>query len=293
MTRDSGCYKIPGLFLGRHKHELARRNHGDCISDLLDVWLDVAETRALGAQKDNAEGGATEVLLMGNVLVAGDEHVEGLLGQAEQRSVLHAGPTRPKHRPNVELRQWRAEFVGKILVQQDAPHATRSSRAFVACSMNAFACSRRTEGKSSRNSSTVDPPTRWSMRICTGTRVPTKTGVPPMISGSLWTTRPSGRAVGRISGMVRPSCLSRFRQLPDLPVALPQLGDGLVPRDCSGRMSLVLSNTTRNLALLRVSERQRLRVLRNVDGLHDVKSMCFSSRVNPCATPRLRPVHPH
>jgi hypothetical protein len=52
----------------------------------------------------------------------------------------------------------------------------------------AITCSRVTEGKPSRNSSIESPALRYSMSVCTGTRVPQKTGVPPMTSGSRHTT---------------------------------------------------------------------------------------------------------
>src|SRR3954453_3205013 len=239
---------------------------------------------------------------MRDVLVARYEYIERLLGQAEQHPVLHTRPTDPNHRPHIELRHLGTEFGGKVPIEKNAYHATRSSRAFVACSMNASACSRRTEGKSSRNSSTVHPPLRWSTRICTGTRVPTKTGVPPMISGSLCTTLPSGSAVGRISGMLH---LLLRRGLPTdclLPETPAQPGKNLFRRDGAGRISLVIGDTTRDLAALGVGERRGIGIrgdalpdvldqadalvhaqpadlLRNVDGFHRLKSMCFWSRV--------------
>src|SRR3954453_13243027 len=240
---------------------------------------------------------------MRDVLVARYEYIERLLGQAEQHPVLHTRPTDPNHRPHIELRQLGTEFVRKVLIEKNAYHATRSSRAFVACLMNASACSRRTEGKSSRNSSTVHPPLRWSTRICTGTRVPTKTGVPPMISGSLCTTLPSGSAVGRISGMLH---LLLRRGLPTdclLPETPAQPGKNLFRRDGAGRISLVIGDTTRDLAALGVGERRGIGIrgdalpdvldqadalvhaqpadlFGNVEGVHRLKSMCFPPRSN-------------
>src|SRR5580704_2977743 len=48
----------------------------------------------------------------------------------------------------------------------------------------AFTCSRVIIGKPSRNSSIESPASRYSMSVWTGTRVPQKTGMPPMTSGS-------------------------------------------------------------------------------------------------------------
>ena len=54
-------------------------------------------------------------------------------------------------------------------------------------SSTAIAWSRLTEGNWRRNSSKVSPPSRYSNSECIGTRVPTNTGVPPRMSGSLCT----------------------------------------------------------------------------------------------------------
>src|SRR6266478_10126226 len=51
--------------------------------------------------------------------------------------------------------------------------------------MAAMARSRLTLGYCSRNWSRVSPPSKYSIRILKGTRVPRKTGSPPRISGSL------------------------------------------------------------------------------------------------------------
>jgi hypothetical protein len=51
-------------------------------------------------------------------------------------------------------------------------------------SSGAITCSRVTDGKPSRNASIVSPASRYSMRVCTSTRVPQKTGDPPITSES-------------------------------------------------------------------------------------------------------------
>jgi len=76
-------------------------------------------------------------------------------------------------------------LAGHTLVQKNFQPAFAAR-----CSANslrtATTCSRRTLGKSSTNSSTVCPPSRYSISVRTGTRVPRKTGVPPRTSGSRW-----------------------------------------------------------------------------------------------------------
>src|SRR5208283_4694877 len=50
---------------------------------------------------------------------------------------------------------------------------------------NTPACWRVTVGKPARKSSIVSPASRYSKRVWTGTRVPAKTGAPPMMSGEM------------------------------------------------------------------------------------------------------------
>src|SRR5580700_9130130 len=69
------------------------------------------------------------------------------------------------------------------LVEQNS-HETDSTSFSFASSRKAITCSRVTAGKPPRNSSIESPASRYSMSVCTGTRVPQKTGVPPMTSGS-------------------------------------------------------------------------------------------------------------
>src|SRR5437588_11402085 len=66
-------------------------------------------------------------------------------------------------------------------------HSLSSSAAF-ASFRAAIASGRVTVGKLSMNSSSDLPCSRASKRLCRGTRVPTKTGSPFMVSGSLWMT---------------------------------------------------------------------------------------------------------
>src|SRR5262245_65318771 len=62
-------------------------------------------------------------------------------------------------------------------------HEAMASILALASSRKAMTCSRETVGNPSRNSSIDCPPSKYSMSVCTGTRVPLNTGVPPKISG--------------------------------------------------------------------------------------------------------------
>lgn len=48
----------------------------------------------------------------------------------------------------------------------------------------AITCCRRTAGNPSKKSSIDSPPSKWSNKLLTGTRVPVNTGSPPMTAGS-------------------------------------------------------------------------------------------------------------
>src|ERR1051326_1887872 len=58
--------------------------------------------------------------------------------------------------------------------------ASSATRSFIAF-RKARTCFRFTVGNPSRKSSIDDPPSRYSISVCTGTRVPANTGVPLMI----------------------------------------------------------------------------------------------------------------
>src|SRR4051812_14226235 len=70
----------------------------------------------------------------------------------------------------------------------------------------------------------VSPPSRKSIRASTGTRVPTKTGVPPRISGSVWTICFGSMTADRIA-------LPRPHPVPNLRQVVAELADVLAVLD--------------------------------------------------------------
>ena len=72
---------------------------------------------------------------------------------------------------------------GDPLVEQHA-HAQEVWLLRAACTSTASICARLTPGNHSRNCSTVAPPSRFSKRALTGTRVPPKTHAPATFCGS-------------------------------------------------------------------------------------------------------------
>jgi len=97
-------------------------------------------------------------------------------------------------------------------------------RTAFASSSTAMACSRDTLGKSLRKASRDSPFSRSSMSVCTGTRVPAKTGVPlkrpgdVVISGS--GTCDMARSFTHASSMRVPSVTDRHVGLPRRPMSM-------------------------------------------------------------------------
>src|SRR5436190_8930058 len=94
-------------------------------------------------------------------------------------------PTRAAHRSSLRGRSSHPpQTLIDAFVEQDF-HLTSVSTLTFAVSSTATTCSRVTVGKPSKKSSIVSPASRYSKRVCTGTRVPANTGVPPIISGEI------------------------------------------------------------------------------------------------------------
>src|SRR5579864_2745508 len=77
-----------------------------------------------------------------------------------------------------------AKALINALIKQDS-HCqwTLATTRSLASSKNANTCSLVTDGKPSKKASIDSPALMYSMKVCTGTRVPANTGVPPSISG--------------------------------------------------------------------------------------------------------------
>jgi len=106
--------------------------------------------------------------------------------KCEEIAVALTGPVLITSRRHVDADQSGTKSTRHTFVEQYLRHAAaRANNNCFANSSTAIACSRVTIGKSRRNSSSGSPASRYSTNVCTGTRVPTNTGVPPIISGSL------------------------------------------------------------------------------------------------------------
>src|SRR5688572_988433 len=104
-----------------------------------------------------------------------------LFSQAEKLAVLFRLPAHLLNRFHFILDEFACQTLVDTLVEQYLHSASASTRPF-AVSNKATTCSCVTVGNPARKSSIVSPASRYSKSVCTGTRVPVKTGVPPMIS---------------------------------------------------------------------------------------------------------------
>jgi hypothetical protein len=131
---------------------------------------------------DNGDRELRYVLLKRQIAIDSDENVVTILGKSEKVTVRLPRPTSLRNRADLVTEEFPREAPVYALVEQDPHVAEATTRAF-ASSRKAMTCSRFTVGNPSRKASIDSPPSRYSMRVCTGTRVPANTGVPPKISG--------------------------------------------------------------------------------------------------------------
>ena len=109
-------------------------------------------------EHNDGEAQSGNFLLMLHVAIAGEEDLEaGGDSQTKQDSVLDAGPSHLHDGRNVVPPQLVPQRARDILVEQD-PHSARKTPRRI--SSAAITCSRRTDGKWSRNSSRSYPPSR-------------------------------------------------------------------------------------------------------------------------------------
>jgi hypothetical protein len=102
----------------------------------------------------------------------------------EEFSIFLARPAGFLNRGNGMGGKFFTESLIYTLVQKDLHlQCTDARTRSVASSRNANSCSLLTVGNPSRKDSRDSPALMYSTNVCTGTRVPANTGVPPMISG--------------------------------------------------------------------------------------------------------------
>ena len=173
--------------------DLARARRWQGISDRRHERPKLGHPVGPGVDHDDRHTSPRDVLLEGQVAIHGDQVSEPGPGHRPEKVAIAA----PK--PALICHGGHVKRPGNALWSRFGTHSssstrtqatgTRCNRRSLATSSAATACSRRTLGKSARNSSRGSPASRYSSRVWTGTRVPTKTRAPPMISGSRWNGR--------------------------------------------------------------------------------------------------------
>ncbi|SLM49428.1 protein of unknown function [Nitrospira japonica] len=123
-----------------------------------------------------------KVLLECNIAIYCHKNIVLSLRPPQEIAVLNAGPASLRDRDNLMAFNLIGQSTIDTLVEEKFHEATGNMRVF-ASSRKAITCSRVTVGNPSRKSSMVCPPSKYSMRVWTGTRVSRNTGVPPRISG--------------------------------------------------------------------------------------------------------------
>lgn len=143
----------------------------------------------IGGKDDKSQLPTGEILLITKVLIRGNHHLIILLRRGNQVAIAEpvplplasggdfmAGPPSPQSPRNAMIEEYL--------------HAASEKLVRRAYSRTATTCSRVTPSNASRYSSRLTPPSRFSNKLLTGSRVPAKHSAPLMRSGFCHTGRP-------------------------------------------------------------------------------------------------------
>src|SRR6266545_1602903 len=122
-----------------------------------------------------------EVLLIPDILITREQQIESrLLSGVEQGAVFQSLPSQFIRSHHFVSSQEPSEWGRGVGIEKDL-HATAAgcSRELLAKARTSCTCSGLTDGNHSRNSSTVEPWSRFSNSAATGSRVPRKHHFPP------------------------------------------------------------------------------------------------------------------
>ena len=170
--------------LGAHQHEVTGFRGRQSHEQGGNQRLEVRQTVASRVKHNDHNGPPPQVLLKWKTLVQGDQRRILVHAGVEQGSIVEVGPAPLMDTVRLVSNQQPRKPSRQVRVQQDAHDrgyaaGAGATSARFAISSTATACSRVTLGNSSRNTSSVSPASRYSIRDWTGTRVPANTGVPP------------------------------------------------------------------------------------------------------------------
>src|ERR1700722_1548216 len=127
------------------------------------------------------------MLLKRQIAIDGDKYFKFGRRQGQQLTVRYSHPPLFGNSAHIEHAKAGCQPRIDAFVEQYFQAASVTAR-LVARSRNAITFDRDTEGNPARNSSMESPASRHSSSVCTGTRVPGKTGTPLITSGDAVTT---------------------------------------------------------------------------------------------------------
>ena len=155
------------------------------VRDLIRDFQGMRTNRrpVVGGKHQDSQFSTGEILLIFEVLIAGDHCIELRFGSRDQLAVLQLTPTSLLSCHHGVIRQEFSQRTRNACVQKNF-HAASFNASRLAYSKTATACSRLTSGKQSRYSVKLNPLSRFVKRLSTGTRVPRKQGAPLIRSGS-------------------------------------------------------------------------------------------------------------
>ena len=148
-------------------------NTAQRVQDAVKVGLDCGPTRSW--QNKDGQLSYREVLLIAQVLVRGNEHIESFFCSSQEISIAQI---RPSH-----FERSGDGMTAQDFAQWDRSALIVSTRLCSACSNTATTCSRVTPGNHFRKSFTLAPPSRFSNNARTGARVPLNTQAPLTFPG--------------------------------------------------------------------------------------------------------------
>jgi hypothetical protein len=145
-------------------------------------------TQPVGRQFQDRDFPVTEILLITEVFVGGNQHRKTSgLGRIQQLPIGELLPSFVARRSHDVAVKQVFERIWHTVIEQNSLHTAGAKELRQAYSSTATADSRRTPGKAFRNSSRPTPSSRFVRRASIGTRVPRKHSAPPSRSESLQT----------------------------------------------------------------------------------------------------------
>ena len=175
------------LTLDAHLRDLPAHREKQHGKRLRHEGFQVRPAVAVCMQQDDHEPKTMEILPELKPLIHRDEGVVFTLTPGEQGVVIQVSPSSRVNRVRIVVGQPSRQPARQIAVEDDADFCSGRGRVRDKGALRQFQHRNRTRARhtrdASRNTSIESPASRDSIKVCTGTRVPARTGVPPSRSG--------------------------------------------------------------------------------------------------------------